>query len=564
MISARTPGPLTLMGFALADGRRQRLQKEQFAHLGMDIQDEEEALFFKQLRQIELFSKWIGKTRLRSYQLEVAEAVIDSVLHQRGHSIVVMFPRQSGKNHLQAQIEVYLMALFAQRGADMIKFSPTYAPQCQNAMRRLESALDANSFCKGHWRKSQGNHYRLGNAHLTFLSAAPGSNIVGATASTLLMLDEAQDIEIAKYDKQIAPMAASTNATRVFWGTAWSGQTLLARETRQALEAQARDGIRRVFKLSADEVRQEVPAYGAFVDEQVRRLGRSHPMVRSQFFSEEIDFAGGLFPASRLGLMYGNHPATEIPEPNKRYALLIDLAGEDEATRSATLTGNSELKNANRDASAITVVELDLSMLDDSLLGKPRYKVVWRYHWLGEKHSHLYARILQLAEHWHAERVVVDATGVGAGVSSFLRDKLGERVIPLSFNRQLKSKLAWGFLSVIDTGRFQDFKAGYKAERDDGVQNPLAFAMLNEQDRLQSLFYKQLSAVSYEVSVGPERLIRWSVPEGTRDAEGVLIHDDLVISAAMVAILDEQDWHLSFDPLLIQALDPLLVIDGGF
>ncbi len=63
-----------------------------------------------------------------------------------------------------------------------------------------------------------------GKRELTFLSAAPGSNVVGATASTLLQLDEAQDIEIAKYDKQIAPMAASTNATRVFWGTAWAAR----------------------------------------------------------------------------------------------------------------------------------------------------------------------------------------------------------------------------------------------------------------------------------------------------------------------------------------------------
>jgi hypothetical protein len=31
---------------------------------------------------------------------------------------------------------------------------------------------------------------------------------VGATASLLLEVDEAQDVEIGKYDKEIAPMAA--------------------------------------------------------------------------------------------------------------------------------------------------------------------------------------------------------------------------------------------------------------------------------------------------------------------------------------------------------------------
>ena len=563
MLSVDVPGPLALMGFALPDPRHVRLQMAQAERQDL-LRQAEESLFIQKLREIETFSRFLGKTVLRRYQLEAANAIVDSVLNQRGHSIVVMFPRQSGKNHVQAHIEVFLMALFAQRGAEMIKFSPTYAPQCQNAMRRLEVALEANSFTKGHWRKSSGNHYRLRNAHMTFLSAAPGSNIVGATASTLLALDEAQDIEIDKYDKQIAPMAASTNATRVFWGTAWSGQTLLARELRAAQEAEARDGVRRVFRLSAEEVRREVPAYGLFVDEQVRRLGRSHPMVRSQFFSEEIDYSGGLFSPARLGLMNGSHSAREDAEPDKQYALLIDLAGEDEASRSSAVVEDSALKNSQRDATAITVLEVDLSLLDDSLLDKPRYKVVHRYHWQGIKHSMLYGRILKLAEHWNQARVVVDASGVGAGVSSFLRDKLGDRVTALTFTRQIKSKLAWGFLAVIDTGRFQDFKPKSNAQRDDGVFNPLALAMQDEQDHLQTLFYKQLAAVTYEVSVGPERYIRWSVPEGSRDPQGELIHDDLVLSAAMVAVLDEQDWHLSYEPLLIQAVDPLLVIDGGF
>lgn len=231
------------------------------------------AEFLRGLREIRNFSRVFGRVRLRNYQIEAADAILDSVLGKKGLSFVVMFPRQSGKNMLQAQLEVYLMTVLGGMGAEMVKLSPTFQPQSLNAMRRLETALEDNYLTHGQWQKSAGNHYRFKNAHLTFLSAAPGSNIVGATASTLLMLDEAQDIGIAKYDKQIAPMAASTNATRVFWGTAWTGQTLLARELRAAQEAEARDGVRRVFRLGAEQVRAEVPAYGLFVDEQVARLG---------------------------------------------------------------------------------------------------------------------------------------------------------------------------------------------------------------------------------------------------------------------------------------------------
>jgi len=72
--------------------------------------------------------------------------------------------------------------------------------------------------------------------------------------------------------------------------------------------------------------------------------------------------------------------------------------------------------------------------------------------------------------------------------------------------------------------------------------------------------------VSYRVSNGPERLIAWGVPDSARDPEGGgLLHDDLVLSAAMVAELDAQPWSVSGNaPLVITAADPIKEMDGGF
>ena len=529
---------------------------------GADLAHRSRPAFLRSLRGVERFSEIFGQVVLRSYQAAAAKAIVNSVLKGQGLSFVVMFPRQSGKNMLQAQLEVYLMTLLAQRGAEMVKLSPTYQPQSLNAMRRLESALEANWLTHGAWRKSAGNHYRFRNAHLTFLSAAPGSNIVGATASTLLQLDEAQDIEIPKYDKQIAPMAASTNATRVFWGTAWTADTLLARELRLAEEAQARDGLRRVFRLDAEAVRREVPAYGLFVDEQVARLGRTHPMVRSQFFSEEIDFGGGLFTAQRLSLLKGTHSPLDAPRPGAMYAMLVDLAGEDESQRVGGIA-DAALANPGRDATAITIVEVDTSLQDALLPNRPRYRIVRREHWVGVAHSTQYQRLLALNEKWCPRRLVVDATGVGAGVASFLQERLGEKVIPLRFSSQLKSKLGWGFLAVLDTGRLQDFAAGEPLFETD-IHNPLGEAMRDEQERLQALFLRQLAGIKSEVLPGPERLLRWSVPEGTPDPLGGSLHDDLAISAAMVAVLDDYTWPGVAAPEFVQALDPLIEMNGGY
>ena len=59
--------------------------------------------------------------------------------------------------------------------------------------------------------------------------------------------------------------------------------------------------------------------------------------------------------------------------------------------------------------------------------------------------------------------------------------------------------------------------------------------------------------------------MRWGVPDGTRDAStGDLVHDDLLISSAMCAVLDQEDWSVSAPTFVIQASDPLKDLDRGF
>lgn len=474
--------------------------------------------------------------KLREYQAGVAEAVAKSVIRSLGLSFVVMFPRQSGKNELQAQIETYLLTLLSQQDCEIVKISPTWKPQSLNAMRRLERVLENNLMVKKMWKKENGYIYRIDKARIFFLSGGPEANIVGATAGTLLEVDEAQDVQVAKFDKDIAPMAASTNATRVFWGTAWTSDTLLARELRSAKEAEKRDGVRRVFVLTADDVAREVPAYGNFVTEQISKLGRNHPMVKTQFFSEEIDGEGGLFSEARRVMMVGAHVKRVCPEAGKVYAVLVDVAGEEEGASE----GIGEISNAKRDATALTVVEVSLESMRDDLVKAPRYLTVFRKLWVGTNHTRLYGEILALARLWDAKRLVVDATGVGAGLASFLERALPERVIQFRFNAATKSQLGWDFLAVVDSGRYQDYAPA---------------------DFEQQLFWSQLSACQYEITPGVDRKMKWGVPDGMRDGAGEYVHDDLVISAALCAVLDGENWSVSGSPLVVPADDPIRMMD---
>ena len=505
------------------------------------------------LRDVALFCTHASELDLRSYQVSVAHAIIASVLRKLGLTFVVLFPRQSGKNELQAQIEAYLLTLFCRSDAEIVKVSPTWKPQSLNAMRRLERVLARNILTRGRWKKENGYIYRLETARIFFLSGGPEANIVGATASTLLEVDEAQDVDTAKFDKDIAPMAASTNATRVFWGTAWTSVTLLARELRAARTAEEKDGIRRSFCLTAEEVAAEVPAYGAFVAGQVARLGRQHPMVRTQFFSEEIDAASGMFPPARLALMRGEHPSQVKPAAGELIGMLLDVAGEDEGSPAGPVApagpggpggpggpngglylpglepGPGGLARPGRDSTALTVVGIDLSGLSDPLVKAPTYRALHRRVWTGVAHTRLYAELLALAHLWNPRYFVVDATGLGAGLAAFLSRALPGRVIRFTFTASSKSSLGWGFLAVVETGRWKDHA------------DPTP-----EQD----LFWRQLAACQMESS-GAEQKIRWGAPDHGSE------HDDLALSAALVAVLDRQPWVVSAPGVMIQARDPL-------
>ncbi|MFZ6029866.1 MAG: hypothetical protein ACOYYS_19300 [Chloroflexota bacterium] len=489
------------------------------------------------LRDIVLFCQYASGITLREYQKAPLRRILDSIINRYGDTIVVIFPRQSGKNEIQGQLETYLLMLLSQTTAEIVKVSPTWKPQTLNAMRRLERILAKNLLTATLWRKVQGYIYRIGMAMIYFFSGHPESNIVGATASTLLEVDEAQDVSPEKYDKEIEPMAASTNATRVFWGTAWTSNTLLAREKKAAEAAQAIDGRRRVFVLTADDVRKEVPAYGKFVDGVIAKLGRNNPMVRTQYFSEEIDAEGGMFPPSRIEAITGRHRPLAGPQAGELYAALLDVGGEDEA---ATLDP-TKLDNPKRDSTSLTIVRV-IPPRDD-LQPLPVYESVYRRAWIGTKHTDIYGQLRAELDAWQPRYIVVDATGVGAGLSSMLAKTYrpaddGGSVVPFLFTASSKSKLGWDFLGVIDSGRF------------------------HEHTPANETLIRQMQACQYEIIPGPGKLMKWSVPETARDqVTGELIHDDVLLSTAMVALLDAYTWLTPEAPFIVRARDPLADMD---
>jgi hypothetical protein len=452
----------------------------------------------------------VPRHAMRPYQLDAARAIAQSIIERRGDQFAVVFARQAGKDEMLAQLLAFLLARYGSMGGSIVVAAPTLRPQAMISRDRLLARLRGIPNVADDVAVA-GDTVRLMKAQATFLSAAPSANARGQTASLALIANETQDIAPERWDAVFDPMAASTNATTVFLGTVWSKHTLLARQMRYLREKEREDGRRRVFLVPWTTVARELPAYGERVRARMDQLGERHPFIRTEYFLEELDGEQGLFPPQRIAQMQGDHPRQHRASPRKRYALLLDVAGEEES--GGTQVAFEMDASSRRDSTALTVVEVDTTSRADT---RPLYRVVDRWTWTGVSHTALHAQLVDLAtDVWKASWVVVDATGIGAGLASFLTSSLkgsGVRVVPFTFTGTSKSQLGWNFIALIESGRYKDYA-------DDG-------------DDVTAEFYTQLRATEYTIINGPGNVLRWSVP----DAAG---HDDLVISAALVAALDD-------------------------
>lgn len=251
-------------------------------------------------------------------------------------------------------------------------------------------------------------------------------------------------------------MGAATNVTTVHYGTTWDDSTLLEEVKQTNLELERRDGIKRHFHFDWQEVAKYNPHYLRYVEGEKERLGESHPLFQTQYCLKPIRGGGGFLSLQQRAQLQGAHSRLHLPEKGKNYVAGIDLAGEAEEAEDAMLRA---LK-PRQDSTVVTIGELDFSICDE-VIGAPRVNVVEHYWWTGKPHTSLYPQLVDLLKNaWGCRRVVVDSTGVGAGVASFLAKALGRSVVtPFPFTQQSKSKLGFALLAAINSGRVKMYAA---------------------------------------------------------------------------------------------------------
>ena len=498
------------------------------------------------LADISHFSNLVLKMPLRRYQIEPLRAILSSVMDADGREFLLIFPRQSGKNEAVAQLLAYVLNIYARTGGNIV-----YGAESNSlglGVERLERHLD-NVWNAGAWQRgSKPPRRSLRRAQVVFLSTHPSAQARGQTAHRLLVIDETQDQDQAHIEAVFTPMRASTNAPALYIGTVKLTTDYLWQKKLQLERQQAEDGLRRVFVVQPETVVEQNPQYRDFLDAQVRTHGRDHPIVASEYFLEPIDGTGGLFPARRRALMLGTHRRQRRPEPGALYVATLDVAGEDEAATDPI----ARLAHPGRDYTVATIFRVDYADLLRKPVGSPGettglshtpvavhmgpvYRAVDVFVDHGSRHFQespgqpaLVHRLLAFLQHWGVAHLVSDESGVGLGLTSWLRKALGERrVTGFSFSGAgVKAALGSAFLSLVETGRFKYWP----------IDSHLGDAFW---------FWAQVEACTYEVPAEGrfDRDLRWGVhpnhrtstPEGPEPT-----HDDRLLSAALIAHLDRE------------------------
>lgn len=457
------------------------------------------------LGRLEVWSRYVLTRPLRAYQWEAGQAVLGAMGERRGGAITVMMSRQAGKNELSAQLEAFLLARNQLRSESMVKAAPTFKPQTVNSMLRLSGLLD-NPITAGRWRREHGYILRVGRSRIFFFSAAPDAQIVGATASLLLEVDEAQDVDPLRYDRDLSPMVASTGALRVLYGTAWDDQGLLYRQSALNRELEARDGVRRHFSYPWAIVAEHNPAYGAFVEAERERLGPDHPLFVTQYELREIGQEDRLFGSAALRGMRGDHPADESPGAGV-YVAGVDVAGPAEEVTDSL----ARERTPRKDSTVVLIgrVAGHVAEPDEGYRPEARavgLEVVRAEWWTGRRHLDQVQDLVTLLRRWGVSRVAVDATGLGSPLAEALGEALGDRVEAVRFSGAEKSELGYALLASAGTGRLRWYRHG-------------------PDDLAATEWWHEAECCRREVR--PNRLMRWFVPK----AAG---HDDFISAAALL------------------------------
>jgi len=401
---------------------------------------------------------------LTFYQNEIARAVMDSVLSGRGLTFTVELPRGAGVRELSAQVERALLTLHVNDGAHLLRIAPAGS---RDTRERLVGSL-ARGALQGLWSAERGS-VRLGRSTLRYVDADELGPTLMASADDLGLIEvaDAQLVEDRAYGRWIDLLTKGSGATTVLYGQPLNGETRFELTKLRNREAELRDGVRRHFRVCADEVAAVLPGFKAEFAEARARLGEAHPEFQSAYLLRPTMASTLLLAPGALAGIEGGQRAHQRDDAASVLASVV-------VTRLPDASVSPVRLQRDPGASAVvTIAERD---------GADGLRVV-DHRWIqGIDAGSLARRVAKVLGEWRPERTMAeDRTGEGKGFRAVLQQALGFRPLvwvrgdDVGASHRLSDLLAALHVGQMTTYRF-DGSVEYRALRRELADATIGYA----------------------------------------------------------------------------------------
>lgn len=263
-----------------------------------------------------------------NYQRRIAEAIISAVIDASDGQTIelpIRFPRQSGKTTAVVDVIEFLLANSLRYFGRPLSIG-IFAPEKEQATTdfdrlKLQFAdimklgfttrvkVDSDKKFPEKWNSKGIRIYKrstgqfLGEVYIFPITKT--SNPESKTLD-LIIVEETQDVDDERMKNAVFPMGASTNAPRIYVGSAGYKVCVFKRQIESNPKA-IQITIDQVFadrrKMAEVTGNKRHLLYEAFVQSEIKNEGKDSPYIRTQFFGEWVIGAGQFTTAEKLDAM---------------------------------------------------------------------------------------------------------------------------------------------------------------------------------------------------------------------------------------------------------------------
>ena len=380
---------------------------------------------------------------LAPYQSEIARAVLDSVLHDRGLTITVEMARGAGAREIAAQLEVLLLGLDVNDSVRLLHVARR--PDVERLARHLREGA------AGGLTSVYGNAVRLGRAEVRFLTPEEAAAAQGPIG--LLQVTNAEALEpttLAHLDL----LAAASGATTVLYGTAWNGETAFEARKQANRRSESASPLRRHFRVPWPQAADELPGYRERARDASDRLGEASPEFQARYALVPAPAVGPLVAEAQQRALDGDHARRHAPTSGvpTRASIVVTRLPQRASLGKAGLGWDACAHGAT---AVVTIAE-----------DAPGALRVLEHRWLqaldAQALAHGIAEVV--GETWGCAHLVADAPGASAAAASQLRHLLDRalgrpQTVWTSDAEHETSARALGLIAAAHTGRVRLYRA---------------------------------------------------------------------------------------------------------